>query len=157
MRQHTINALKALTMATAVVTAAACGSSGNGSSGGGNTGGGPVSGHSTTITATGTSTMGGGGGNPYSTAPLVSTSRAANPYFFTPTPDTVAVGATVTYVFQNVAHTVTFDTPGSPANISSIAAGGVANADSMRVFATAGSFNYHCSIHPFMTGTVVVK
>jgi plastocyanin len=27
----------------------------------------------------------------------------------------------------------------------------------MRVFATAGSFNYHCSIHPFMTGTVVVK
>jgi plastocyanin len=163
MRQHTNHVIKVIATATAVITVAACGSSGSGGSGGGAANsGGPVAGASTTITAVGTSTTSGGGSNPYSTAPVMmagklGTRSTAEPYFFTPTPDTVSVGATVTYVFQNVNHTVTFDTPGSPANISSVAAGGVANADSTRVFPTAGTYSYHCSIHPYMTGMVVVQ
>jgi plastocyanin len=162
MRHHMHLAIKAVATAAAVIAATACGS--DSSSGGSSGGAGPVSGHSLSITATGSSTAG-GHTSPYSTAPNMGGSMAAggtshartNPYFFTPTPDTVAVGSTVTWMFQDVNHTVTFDTPGAPADISSLAAGGVANADSSRVFATAGTFNYHCSIHTFMTGTVVVQ
>ena len=158
MRQHKNDAIKVIATAMALITVAACGSSG---SGGGSTNGGPVPGASTSITAVGSSAGGGGGGgSPYSTGPVMAAGRMtsrANPYFFTPTPDTITAGATMTFVFQDVNHTVTFDTPGSPANISSAAAGGVANADSMRVFPTAGTYNYHCSIHPYMTGTVIVQ
>jgi plastocyanin len=165
MQQHRFHVLTLVATAAAVLAAAACGSSGNGSSnnGGGNTAG-PVSGHSDTITGVGSSATsggggGGGGGNPYSTAPSVRSRSAAEPYFFTPTPDTVAVGATVTFAFQDVNHTVTFSAdsnPGNVANISSIAAGGVANADSTRVFSTAGVYMFHCSIHPYMVGVIVV-
>jgi plastocyanin len=157
MRQHKNDAIKVIATAMALITVAACGSSG---SGGSSNGGGPVPGASTTITAVGSQASGGGGGSPYSTGPVMAAGRMtsrANPYFFTPTPDTITAGATMTFVFQDVNHTVTFDTPGSPANISSAAAGGVANADSMRVFPTAGTYNYHCSIHPYMTGTVIVQ
>jgi plastocyanin len=164
MQQHRFPVLTLVATAAAVLAAAACGSSGNGSSnnGGGNSSG-PVSGHSDTITAVGSSATsgggGGGGGNPYSTAPVMRTRSSAEPYFFTPTPDTVAVGSTVTFAFQDVNHTVTFSAdsnPGDVANISSIAAGGVANADSTRVFSTAGVYMYHCSIHPYMVGVIVV-
>jgi plastocyanin len=160
-RHHAITMIATL---AAVLTAAACGSSGSGSnSNGGGTTSGPVSGHSDTVTGVGSSATsgggggGGGGGNPYSTAPMARTRSAAEPYFFTPTPDTIAVGTTLNFVFQDVNHTVTFDmNPGTVANISSIAAGGVANADSTRTFSTAGTYTYHCSIHPYMTGTIVV-
>jgi plastocyanin len=164
MRQHTHHVIKLIATATAVITVAACGSSGSSGGGSANNSGGPVGGASTTITAVGTgaTTGGGGGGNPYSTAPVMTagklgTRSASQPFFFTPTPDTIAAGSTVTFAFQNVGHTVTFDTPGSPANISSLAAGGVANADSTRVFPTAGTYMYHCSIHTYMMGTVVVQ
>jgi plastocyanin len=158
MQQHTQSALKIVATAIAIVTVAACGSSGSGSSNNNNNSGGPVSGHSDTVVAVGSSaTSGGGSSNPYSTGPSVHARSAAEPYFFTPTPDTITVGSTMNFVFQDVNHTVTFDTdPGNVASISSVAAGGVANADSTRVFAMAGTYTYHCSIHPYMTGTIVV-
>ena len=39
----------------------------------------------------------------------------------------------------------------------SAAIGGVTNADSTRVFSTPGTYMYHCSIHTYMMGTVVVQ
>ena len=43
---------------------------------------------------------------------------AAGNYFFSPTPDTVAVGASVTYMFGSVAHNVHFSAvAGAPDSI----------------------------------------
>lgn len=78
-------------------------------------------------------------------------SNTAPNYFFTPTPDTIAVGSTLSFTATDVEHNVVFDTPGSPTN-----PGVIFNSTVMTVFPTAGSFNYHCTIHPFMTGVVVV-
>jgi plastocyanin len=94
-----------------------------------------VGGHSSTIVASGSSTP------------------ATGTYFFNPVPDTVTAGTAVTFEFHDVIHTVTFDqAPGVIGNIA-----GTANADSMRVFGVRGTYTYHCSIHPYMHGTVVVQ
>lgn len=72
-------------------------------------------------------------------------------FAFDPTTITVQVGDSVTWTNQDsTAHTATangaFDT------------GNIANGASKSItFATAGTFAYHCTIHPTMTGTVVVQ
>jgi plastocyanin len=69
-------------------------------------------------------------------------------------PDALSVpaGARVTWTnLDTVAHTVTFDS----ASISS--SGTLANGASFSAtFDSPGTFTYHCSIHPGMTGTVTV-
>ncbi|HUQ83581.1 MAG TPA: Ig-like domain-containing protein [Gemmatimonadaceae bacterium] len=69
---------------------------------------------------------------------------------FSPNNVVVARNGTVGWSFA-ILHNVTFDTPGSPANIGDTATGTVS-----RTFPTAGTFAYHCTIHAGMTGSVVV-
>jgi amicyanin len=75
-----------------------------------------------------------------------------NNFKFEPATLTVPVGTTVTWTNQDEEpHTVvakdgSFHSPGLDTHGSY-----------SHTFAAAGTFDYICSIHPFMTGTVVVK
>lgn len=72
---------------------------------------------------------------------------------FVPGQLTVSTGSSVTWDFGVVAHTVVFDAvAGRPADI----ANPVANQSISRTFATAGTFPYHCTIHPGMNGSIQV-
>ena len=62
---------------------------------------------------------------------------------------------TVTWTFQSLAHTVTWDTQPTGANVADI--GPTQNAQVGRDFTVAGHYTYHCSIHPGMHGTVDVQ
>jgi plastocyanin len=70
---------------------------------------------------------------------------------FDPANVTVERGGTVNFVFQALAHNVTFTTAGAPANI-----GDLANTSQSRVFNAVGSFPYTCTLHVNMNGTVNV-
>lgn len=76
---------------------------------------------------------------------------ATNTNTFSPSSVTIAVGGTVTYGFS-VDHNVLFSGTGAPADIPVTSSGSVA-----RVFNTAGSFAYTCSLHSGMNGTVLVQ
>lgn len=72
---------------------------------------------------------------------------------FSPSQITVNKGDTVTWTNNDsMAHTVTSDT-GSELDSGDIQPGSTYS----HTFNTAGSFQYHCSIHPSMRGTIVVK
>jgi trimeric autotransporter adhesin len=61
--------------------------------------------------------------------------------------------ASVTWHFQSTAHTVTWDaTAGSEADIPA-----TMSADVSRNFTVAGTYHFHCSIHPQMTGVITVQ
>jgi plastocyanin len=71
---------------------------------------------------------------------------------YNPNPITVSRGDTVTWVnTDNVTHTSTAD--GNAFSSGNIAPGG----SFRQTFQTAGSFTYHCAIHPNMVGTVTVQ
>jgi plastocyanin len=71
---------------------------------------------------------------------------------YSPNPINVSVGATVTWTNNdNVAHTSTADN--GQWNSGNIAPQGSFS----RMFSTAGTFTYHCAIHPGMVGTVTVQ
>lgn len=75
-------------------------------------------------------------------------------------PHSVTIGraggtGAVTWTFQNVAHTVTWDTQPAGAAVADIAAS--SSTDVARDFTVAGTYTYHCSIHSNMTGVVVVQ
>jgi plastocyanin len=77
---------------------------------------------------------------------------------FSPSSITVAVNTTVTWTNNdNVTHTVTSNTgvfnSGNIGNAGNYGGGGTFSYK----FTSAGTFPYHCSIHPAMTGTVVVQ
>lgn len=88
------------------------------------------------------------GGNP-----PANTVEATPSLAFTPSSLTVASGTAVTFSFGSVTHNVTFTAAtGVPADI-----GNTMSANVSRTFSTAGTFSYHCTIHPQMTGTIVVQ
>lgn len=72
---------------------------------------------------------------------------------FDPTMQTAQVGDIIEWTNTgSVAHTVTFDSEPSLSD-PSLNAGGTWEVK----FTTAGTFQYHCSIHPSMVGTIVVS
>ena len=71
---------------------------------------------------------------------------------FTPQTVDIATGGTVTWTFGQLTHNVTFGgQAGAPTNIAT-----TVNAQIDRTFNTAGTFDYNCTVHPGMAGTVVV-
>lgn len=74
---------------------------------------------------------------------------------FSPRQVTIDAGQNVTFDFGAVAHNVIFDdrTTSTPADI----VGTNVNTSVARTFTTAGTYNYHCNIHPGMSGVVVVR
>lgn len=113
-------------LAGGLVVIVACGGGGDGGTGPGGGGGGGGLVHATRVTATSTRV-------------------------FDPDAVTIPAGDTIYYTFQTVQHNVIFDTAGNPGDVPN-----TINATVKRKFPTAGTFNYHCSIHPSMTGSVTV-
>jgi len=93
---------------------------------------------------------GGTGGN-------TGTIQGANEVFiqgmaFSPSTITVTVGTVVTWTNKDA---VTHNVTSNPALFSS---GGMGNGATYSfTFANTGTFNYSCTIHPSMTGTVIVN
>ena len=77
--------------------------------------------------------------------------RAAS---FFPTTLTVAKNTTVSFTNNSgVDHNVVFDAP--PAGLTDI--GNIPSGTATRSFDTVGTFNFHCTIHPGMNGSITVQ
>jgi plastocyanin len=74
-------------------------------------------------------------------------------YSFTPGTLTIAAGTTVAWTNRDSeVHTVVADTP------SDFKSAGLDTDDSFSfTFNKAGTYPYHCSLHPHMTGTIIVR
>ena len=90
------------------------------------------------------------------TPPPQSSQVAISNFAFSPASTTVSAGASVTWMnMDSVTHTSTADPTSAfiwdTGNISAGATSGPV------VFNVRGTFTYHCNIHPFMHGTIVVQ
>jgi plastocyanin len=91
-------------------------------------------------------------GGPSSSVTIPSGAEFLGKGAFSPADLTVDAGTTVTWRnTDGTSHTSTSDATGW--NSATIPPGGQFSF----TFATAGTFPYHCSIHPGMTGTVIVR
>lgn len=72
-------------------------------------------------------------------------------FVFSPGTVDVKAGGTVTWEIEDIHHTVTFSTAGSPTDIPE-----TTNASVSRVFPASGTFAYQCAIHAQMAGVVRV-
>ena len=83
---------------------------------------------------------------------MVSGARSLTTTAYSPNPVTVAVGTTVTWVNNDTS------THNSTADNGAFATGSIAPGASGNVkLQTAGTFVYHCTIHPGMVATIVVQ
>jgi plastocyanin len=120
----------------------------------------------TLATACGSSSNGPGAGTSASSTPATTAASASsgsatasggstveiNNFMFTPMSLTVSAGTTVTWKFDDsTQHTVAADDK----SFTSPPMG--KGQTYTHTFKSAGTVKYHCSIHPFMTGTIVVK
>jgi len=87
-----------------------------------------------------------------SSVTIVSGAQTLTTTAFSPNPLTISVGTTVTWMnHDNTSHTATANSGAFDTGI--VAPGGQAS----KQFTTAGSFAYHCSIHPNMVATITVQ
>lgn len=86
----------------------------------------------------------------YAQAVLI-TDNSNGSYGFTPAKLTIRVGTTVTWKnMSSTPHTVTSD-DGTTFDSGTLAVGGIFHF----TFKTAGTFSYHCNIHPYMRSVIV--
>jgi len=110
----------------------------------------------TTSTSTGNTTGASGGSSVTISA---GSSVPSNGKFFEPPTLTVSKGTTVTWTnADSTLHTVTSGSPeagnsGTEFDSSYLAAGKTFQ----HLFNTAGTFDYYCTLHPYMKGKVVVN
>jgi plastocyanin len=83
---------------------------------------------------------------------MVNGARNLTATAYSPSPLTVAVGTTVTWTNNDVAtHDAKADNGGFTTPLISPGSSAAVK------LSTAGSFVYHCTIHPGMVGTIVVQ
>lgn len=74
-------------------------------------------------------------------------------FSFSPFVTTIAVGGTVVFDFPAEPHNVIFaQVPGAPGDI-----GATSRRTVSRVFPTAGTFPYDCTLHPGMAGIITAQ
>jgi plastocyanin len=94
---------------------------------------------------------------------IVPGSSAPNPEnkYYDPDPANIAVGTTVTWINDDATlHTVVSGNPqttGETADFGSSSTFLSKGKTISHTFETAGTFDYYCTLHPFMLGQVVVK
>jgi plastocyanin len=93
---------------------------------------------------------------PVSTGPAptaADTVNASPALSFDPSDVTIKVGQTVAFSFGSIGHNVIFTAAsGVPSDIVGVNSNTVIS----RTFSTAGTFNYQCTIHTNMSGSVTV-
>jgi plastocyanin len=95
---------------------------------------------------------GGSGGGSSTSISIVRGAATLSTTAYSPNPDTIAAGDTIVWTNNDTeAHTSTGDN--GAWNSGVIAPG----ATYSRTFSTAGTFTYHCTIHPGMVGTITVQ
>jgi plastocyanin len=87
-------------------------------------------------------------------------SAPTNAKFYDPSPANIAVGTTVTWTnMDSTLHTVYSGSPDDASSSGkSFQSTYMAKGQTFQhTFDTAGTFNYYCTLHPFMMGQIVVS